>query len=108
MNRGTHKRGDTFDYATVITATVGGLPVTNFTGWGGACQLRDATTDALIADLDFSWLDAATGRARLRAQNTRAWPLVLAHTDIELTTPAGDTVSTPTSIITIVKDVTHP
>ena len=103
-----HKRGDTFVVAGTITATVGGVAVTNLTSWTGASQLRDATTDALIATLEFTWLNAATGQARLRCADTTAWPITLANLDIQLTTPAGDIVSTPTAALSIVKDVTRP
>jgi hypothetical protein len=106
--RSTHKRGDTFVATGPITATVGGVPVANFTGWTGASQLRDATTDELIATLEFTWLNAATGQARLRFADTSAWPITLANMDIQLTTPAGETVSTATTAISITKDVTRP
>ena len=108
MIRITHKRGDTFILTGGITATVGGVTATNFTNWTGASQLRDATTDELIATLEFTWLDPATGQVRLRFADTSGWPITLANTDVQLTTPAGETVSTTTSIINIIKDVTRP
>ena len=88
MTRNTFKRGDTFIATGPITATVGGVPVTDFTNWTGASQLRVATTDALIATLEFTWLNAATGMARLRFADTSAWPITLANTvSIAMTSP---------------------
>lgn len=101
-----HKRGDTLDLAGPINITLDGEPVPSLEGWTGRSQLR-AINGALIADLGFEWIDAAQRLCRLRVADTLAWPIAPAEFDIELTSPAGDRVSTPTTRIDIVKDITR-
>jgi len=102
-----HKRGDTFDVSDQLAMTIDGAAVTDFTGMTGASQLRSAY-GSLIADLEFSWLDAAQGLYRVRSTgSTDAWPAGSALHDVQLTTPSGDVVSTATEIFQIVSDVTH-
>jgi hypothetical protein len=102
----THKRGDTFDASGQLTVTDGGAPLPSLQGWTGRCQLRTATGQ-LIADLNFSWVDAAQRLCRLYAGSTQAWPLGLAELDIELTSSAGHVVSTQTTRIKIARGVTE-
>ncbi len=100
-----HKRGDTFDVSGQLTVTDGGAPVLSLQGWTGRCQLR-TPAGLLIADLNFSWVDAAQRLCRLYAANTAAWPPGAAELDIELTSPAGHIVSTGTERIKIIQGVT--
>ena len=102
-----HKRGDTFDVSGQIDVTLQGSPVLDLTGWTGASQIR-TTSGALIADLTFSWLNPAQRLMRLRATNSSGWMLGTHEIDVQLTSPAGDVVSTSTATIEIVRDVTRP
>lgn len=115
MSISTHKRGDTFDYSDQFELTIDGVPVTDFTGYTGASQLRHVGDPAagiapgtLVATLTFSWLDASDGLYRVRATGSTAeWPLGLIKHDVQLTAPGGDVMSTPTELIKLVEDVTH-
>lgn len=99
------KRGDTFILSGPITVTDGGEALTDLTGFTGRSQLRELK-GPLIAELVFSWLDAEQCLCQLSASNTAAWPVGLAEFDIELTSPAGQVMSTRTACIEIVKDIT--
>lgn len=102
-----HKRGDTFDYSGTASASEGGVAVTDFTGWAGACQIRDRD-DAVIATLAFSWLDASAGLMRVRSTgDTNGWRVGRAKIDVQFTSPSGAVVSTATQEIEIVADVTR-
>jgi hypothetical protein len=102
-----HKRGDTFDYSGTASASENGVAVTDFTGWVGACQIRDRD-DALIAALTFSWLDEAAGLMRVRStSDTNGWRVGRAKIDVQFTSPSGAVVSTATQEIDIVVDVTR-
>lgn len=101
-----HKRGDTFDLSGPVQVTEGGTPVANFAGWGIACQLR-RPDGVLVATLQATWLDTAARLMRLRATDTAAWPFGVVEMDVQLTTPAGDVVSTPTEKFEVVREVTR-
>lgn len=101
-----HKRGDTFDRSGQVDLSEGGTPVIDMTGWTGRSQIR-TSGGQLIAELDFSWLDASQRKMRLRKADTGTWPIGRAEIDIQFTSPAGDVVSTRTATIEIVKDVTR-
>ncbi|MDP2262683.1 MAG: hypothetical protein Q8K24_05940 [Hydrogenophaga sp.] len=105
--RPEHKRGDTFSHAGEITVADAGTPVLDLTGWQGRSQVRSQLNDALIADLEFTWLDATQRLCALRCQDTSTWPLGEAEIDIQLTSPDGDVVSTGTTVFAVVKDVTR-
>lgn len=115
MSMTAHKRGDTFDYSDQLAMTVDGVAVTDFTGMTGASQLRHAggglstvAPGTLVADLVFTWLDAAQGLYRVNcATPTDTWPLGTLRHDVQLTLPSGDVVSTATELINVVEDVTH-
>ena len=107
MSQNSHKRGDTFDYSDQLAMTVNGVPVTDFTGMVGASQIR-TDRGALVAELEFTWLDATQGLFRLRSQQpTTNWPIGMLLHDIQLTTPSGDVVSTATETFRLVGDVTY-
>ena len=101
----TFKRGDTFDASGQLTVTDGGAPLPSLLGWTGRCQVR-TPTGKLIAELNFSWLDAAQRLYRLYAANTTAWPVGHAELDIELTSPQGHIVSTETNRFRVAGGVT--
>jgi hypothetical protein len=103
-----HKRGDTFDLSGAIDVTLDGQAVQDLTGWTGRSQLR-TTAGKLVAELDFVWLDATKRLVRLRksASATLTWELGEVLIDIELTSPAGDVVSTPTATLLVTKDNTR-
>jgi hypothetical protein len=101
-----HKRGDSFDYVTTIPNT---FADGYFVGWTVASQLRNAKTNALVADLETSWNDPVTTRnLRLLKVDTKAWPLGQLEFDVQFTrTSDGYTLSTSTVLFTLVKDVTQ-
>lgn len=102
-----HKRGDTFDLSGSVQATRDGVPVVDFTGWSGRSQVRDGKGE-LVAELVFAWLDQVAGLVRVRSDGaTDAWPIGPVRTDIQLTSPDGNVVSTETAVIEIVEDVTR-
>lgn len=115
MSISTHKRGDTFDYSDQFELTVDGVAVPDLTGATGASQLRHAGDRAagiepgtLVAELVFTWIDAAQCLYRVRANGSTAqWPLGILKHDVQLTLPGGDVVSTDTVLIKLVEDVTH-
>lgn len=101
-----HKRGDTFDLSGPVQVTDSGAEVSDFTGWGIACQLR-RPDGVLVATLQASWLNPIARLMRVRATNTAAWPLGMVEMDVQLTTPTGDVVSTPTERFEVVREVTR-
>lgn len=107
-SRTRFKAGDTFDYAGELQATENGSAITDLTGWTGACEIR-TYPDVLIAELEFTWVDAAERLCRIRStESTEEWPVGDAYIDIQLTSPAGAIVSTATNVVTILRDVTRP
>ena len=103
--RPRHRRGATFDLSGVITVKHQGIPVPDLTGWTGACKVK-TPTGALVAELQFTWLDASQRLARIRAQNTDNWPVGTVVTDILLTSPNGDKVPTDKAEFTVFAGVT--
>ena len=101
-----HKRGDTFNFGLYVKATVNGDLQTDLTGWTGKSQLREIN-GSKIADLTFSWDDASIAAARLYATSTTGWAVGPAVLDVEMTTPAGEVVSSRTINIDILEDVTR-
>jgi hypothetical protein len=101
-----HKRGDSFDYVTTIPTT---FADGYFVGWTVAAQVRNAKTDALVASLTATWVDAATTRAlKLLHIDTSAWPLGPMEMDVQFTrTSDGYTLSTSTVQFNTIKDVTR-
>ena len=104
-----HKRGNTLLLSGQVTVTQGGEVVSDLTGWSGASQLRDPEKGTLIATLTFAWVDASSRLISLSCNKslTAAWPLGQAALDIKLTDPSGNSVSTVTQTILIVKEVTQ-
>jgi len=107
MMKNAHKRGDTFDYSDQLELSIDGVVVVDFAGMTGDSQIRTASGD-LVASLDFSWLDQSNGLYRVRSLDpTDEWPIgVLLH-DVQLTTAAGDVISTATEVFQLVGDVTR-
>lgn len=103
--RPRHRRGATFDLSGVITVKHQGVPVPDLTGWTGASKVK-TPHGQLVADLEFSWLDASQRLARIRAQNTDNWPVGVLVTDILLTSPNGDKVPTDRAEFTCFAGVT--
>ena len=107
MTMNAHKRGDTFDYSDQFEMTELGLPVPDMTGMSGASQIR-TPEGVLVAELTFTWLDASERLFRVRFEgSTAAWPLGTLLHDIQITTGAGDVISTPTETFRLVQDVTY-
>jgi type IV secretory pathway protease TraF len=101
-----HTRGDTFDFSGPLGLTINGVATPDLTGWTGRSMVRllDAT---LVAELEFSWVDATRSIARIRHNGTASWPLGKARVDIQLTSPSGDIVSTKPTLFEITTDVTY-
>lgn len=107
MATNKHKRGDTFDRSGSLTVTQNGVPLVNLTGWTGRSQMR-GSNGKVIVEFQFTWVDAAQRLARLYAPDgTETWTLGDAKVDIQLTSPTGVIVSTDTTVISIVEDITH-
>ena len=101
-----HKRGDTFNMSGQVDVTDNGIAIPDLTGWTGSAQIR-TLDDVLVADLEFTWLNAATRTCKLYKLTTTAWPIGIAEIDIQLTNASAEIVSTETVQIEIVKDVTR-
>jgi hypothetical protein len=101
-----HKRGDTFDFSGFIEVETPDGVLNDLTGWTAKSQVR-TIHDVLVANLEVTWLDIETGKIRVRAQDTTAWPLCEAEIDIQLTSPGGDLVSTKTNRFEIVRDISR-
>jgi hypothetical protein len=100
-----HKRGDLFSY-------YGELDIDgdkDFTGWSIAAKIRESK-GTLIANLSPFWVDAVNGIFGI-TQATTEWPLAPKHDralmDIELTSPSGAPISSPTVLVEIVGDQTY-
>lgn len=96
-----HKRGDTFDWSGQLT-TEGAL---SFVGWQIKSQAR-APGGAVLCQFEATWLSPADRTFRLRKTGTEGWQLGEYKVDIQLTTPEGDIVSTPTFVLAVDEDVT--
>ncbi|MHA6262481.1 hypothetical protein ACXYMO_04705 [Arenibacterium sp. CAU 1754] len=101
------KRGDTFTFSGNVSATVNGVPQSDFTGWTATSQLRQKNGN-LVADLSVTWLDASAGLVKVEhAGSTDNWPLGDIDMDIQFTAPGGEIVSTDTVTFEVVSDVTR-
>lgn len=103
LRRYTHKRGATFDVATVILPWRDEEEAPNLSGWSGSASIRVATIGKKICDLEFAWLDASQGLCRLTFDNTSQWPIGAAELDIFLTTTVGDVVAVKTIFLDILR-----
>lgn len=97
----THIRGDTF---TVTGQFTGG----NFTGWTGRSQVRSDDKDDLLSELTFTWSDASQGLFYVSTNMTSNWP----HSkyvifDVQITSPDGQTRSSPLVKILVQRDATY-
>ncbi len=83
------KRGATFDAIfTASNVVVGGVAVTDLTGWTARCQLR-TSGDALIEELTATIIDVIARKVRLVSAGTSAWPKGKAVGDIVFKGPGG-------------------
>lgn len=104
-------RGDTFSVfnTTALTIETVSGTISDFTGWSGASQIREARTKALVADLTFEWVDASAGLWRIKSSSaTTDWPVKLLLCDVEFTSPTGEVVSTRAFGVNILEDITTP
>lgn len=96
-----HIRGDTF---TVAGQFLGG----SYTNWSGASQVRDESTDELLTDLDFDWVDATVGSFVVTGLNTNNWPInKYVVFDVQVTSPTGVTKSSELIRIRVMRDSTR-
>lgn len=99
--------GDSFSVPVQVEASWLEGQIEDFTGWSGFSQLRRAETMALIADLEFAWLDAAIGLVHLKFEgDTSRWAIGGAVLDVELLSPAGQRVSSQRISLEIERGVT--
>lgn len=115
------KRGDSFkvdelgmlveDANGALTMMVNGVQMKasplDMTGWGVASQVRRKDTGDLVADLEMTWTDQATGKYSLQAKDTTAWPVTTLAWDVQFTDPAGFVTSSETQYIRMKKDQTR-
>lgn len=108
-----HIRGDTFSMSGPVTvmeldtATGEYARLLDLTGWSVASQIRD-TLDHVVATLDATWLDAAQSLLTVAAPGSTAdWQPGRVYIDVQLTSPAGDVVSTPRAEFKVRGDVTR-
>lgn len=102
----THKRGDSFDLVATIPAKfVDG----QFAGYTPSAQMRTAA-GAMLADLQVAWVDDTTTRTlRLTCIDTTSWLVGPAKFDVQFRRDTdGFIVSTATTNIQILEDVTRP
>lgn len=107
-----HKRGDTFAFSAIPDVSIDGTPVTDYTNWGVAVQIRDRN-ETLIADVGATLVAPAgavttwTVLGVVSAALTATWPLGVHQMDIQFTTPEGVIISTSTVSIPVTADVTR-
>lgn len=103
------KRGDTFDFTGEVTVrTFDDNTISDLTGWTARSQIRDAGQN-LIADLTFTWIDAAQRVCRLQSNGpTDDWPIIEAYIDIEFKSPDDIVASTNTEDFHIIEGPTLP
>ena len=100
-----HKRGDTFMvWAIFPVQTLSGAQA-DLTGWTGRCQVKNMTM-TWTGTVPFQWVDATLGYFLLGPTDTNNWPIGKLQFDVELTSPAGIIVSTPTAVFDLIADVT--
>lgn len=101
----THTRGASFDIAAVIPDT---YPDGTFDGHTVTAQVRTATSETLVADLQTAWADPATTRVlRLTADDTTTWPVDHLYFDVRFSSPAGKVLYSPRTLITVTRQVTR-
>jgi hypothetical protein len=107
----THKRGDSLELECKLVKDDVAIDITNFTI---TSQLRDST-DTLITDTNFNGsftvtkTNPTTGVFKITATATETseWPLRKAICDVQFVEADGDTTSSETFNIDIVRDVTR-
>lgn len=101
MSDTEHIRGDTFTVTGIAGAG-------NYSGWIGKSQVRSAATDDLLSELEFTWVDALTGKFVVQTKDTNHWPAgEVVNFDVQITSPNGVVVSSGLVKITVLKDVTR-
>jgi len=107
----THKQGDTLELTFELKANNAAVNITNYTI---SSQLRDSTDALLVTDnfdgsLDFTLINAAAGQFQLSASATATaeWPIRTYDCDVQIIDLGGDTSSSETFKIKVVKDITR-
>lgn len=78
--------GDTFETTSLITATVDGTPVTDFTGY----TFKSSLFDRRGFETALTVVQAgSTGALTISDTDTSDWPLGILYGDILVTSPAG-------------------
>lgn len=102
-----HKRGDSWSYIGKAGIKDASGALLDLTGWEIASQARVAKTGVVVATFDCAWIDPAEQTYTHQALDTTGWPLGDIELDVQFTSPSGFVVSTPTAVLSIVKDVTR-
>lgn len=107
----THKQGDTLELTFQLKRD--GSPV-NITNYTISSQLRDSTDALLVTDnfngsLAFTLINATAGQFQLSANATATseWPVRTYDCDVQIIDLGGDTSSSETFKIKVVKDITR-
>lgn len=99
------KRGDTFDFTGAVNITnPDGEPI-SLVGWTVASTTVSQLT-AQSFELQATWVDETNSAIRLRYADSTDWPIGPMHIDVQFTAPDGTKVSTDTSMIMVMPDVT--
>lgn len=93
--------------ASQIEIPEGSVGMSDMTGWAGRCQVR-TQSGVLVQELGFEWLDASERLFKVSATAAQVadWPVGSHVYDIELTTPAGQRLSTKKDLLILREDVT--
>lgn len=102
-----HKQGDSWSYAgqAEIFSLEGNL--LDLTGWTIKSQLRNAT-GALVCEFDTAWVDPIIQTFTHQRLSTEDWPLGQLRMDIQVTSPSGFRISTPTLVVLCNRQETLP
>lgn len=101
----SHKRGDTFSLAGPGTLPAG--------TWTAVSQLRDASTDRLIDNLDVTLSPFVSGAYTHQlalakdAAATALWPIATLLLDVQFVDAGGTVRSTQTVQVNVTRDITH-
>lgn len=104
----THKRGDSWSYIGTAGIKDPQGALIDLTGWTIASQAKNPATGQVVATFACAWADPVQQTFTHQALDTSAWPLSTIELDVQFTSPGGFVISTPTTTVTVIKDVTSP
>lgn len=104
----THKRGDSWSYIGTAGIKDPQGALIDLTAWTIASQAKNPATGELVATFTCAWISAVDQTYTHQLLDTTGLPLSIIELDVQFTSPSGFVISTPTTTVTIVKDVTAP